>query len=158
MIITEEEKKLICIESDSFLRKMYGNNTKEDRKKFAQYYTPPSLVIKLIENFSCTREQFSKMTILDPTCGSGNLLIGCLLCGANPNNIYGVELDTHIFYDVLIPRLQNLYKDHKWKFNRNHFHIGDATNEECLKIENFTENYKFIDGKVSFEVEDIFSL
>ena len=31
--------------------------------------------------------------ILDPTAGAGGLLVACILCGADPNRIYGIELD-----------------------------------------------------------------
>ena len=38
-------------------------------------------------------DDLSNKTILDPCCGSGNLLAACILAGANPKNIYGNELD-----------------------------------------------------------------
>ena len=34
--------------------------------------------------------------ILDPTTGAGGLLVACILCGADPNRIYGIELDLAI--------------------------------------------------------------
>ena len=34
--------------------------------------------------------------ILDPTVGAGGLLVACILCGADPNRIYGIELDLAI--------------------------------------------------------------
>ncbi len=41
--------------------------------------------------------------ILDPTAGSGNLIAGCILAGADPHQCYANELDPSI-YEVLTKR------------------------------------------------------
>ena len=40
-------------------------------------------------------EKFENLegNILDPTCGSGSLLVACLIAGAKPEQIYGNELN-----------------------------------------------------------------
>ena len=87
MILTEEQKQRItkaCVVE-------YQNDTKE-RKKMGQFFTPAELVIKMIEKF-----QDLDGTFLDPCAGSGQLLVGLIMAGVDPNNIYYNELDVNEF-------------------------------------------------------------
>lgn len=87
MKLSEEVKALIIKENREFATKQYGNMSKADRKKLGAVYTPGEVVIQLIES---ARSDMSG-NILDPTCGSGNILAGCLIAGADPHNVYGNE-------------------------------------------------------------------
>lgn len=88
MILTEEQKQRIVKDLMDFADKQYANNEKKDRKKLGQFFTPPQLVIRMIEKFTSINDD-----ILDPCCGSGNLLVGCIIAGADPKRCYGIELD-----------------------------------------------------------------
>lgn len=105
MRLTEEIKKEIKRESEEYLndiKDQYGGHTKEERKQKGQFFTPASLVIKMLEMFDC--EEPGDQTILDPTAGNGNLLVGALIAGFKPENVYGNELDPEI-YKMLVTRL-----------------------------------------------------
>lgn len=88
MQLTDEVKNKIIKEISDFEDKQYGSLTKTERKKLGAFYTPGALVIKMIEKFDDMEG-----TICDPCCGSANLLIGCIIAGADPKKIYGIELD-----------------------------------------------------------------
>lgn len=64
-------------------------NNLADRKSAGSYYTPTSIVKKLIDKLSFTNNS----TILDPCCGTGNFLIQ-LPNNISFNEIYGNDLDT----------------------------------------------------------------
>lgn len=96
----------------------YANNSKENRKYCGQFFTPPELVYEMIMKFPKnyfdengnirkTKDDRTPVTILDPTCGSGNLLMGCLLMGADPKFVFGIELDSKIA-NLCRKRLSNL--------------------------------------------------
>ena len=105
MKLTEEIKKEIKRESEEYLNEIkdqYGGHTKEERQQKGQFFTPASLVIKMLEMFDC--EEPGDQTILDPTAGNGNLLVGALIAGFKPENVYGNELDPEI-YKMLVTRL-----------------------------------------------------
>jgi SAM-dependent methyltransferase len=86
MKLTEEVKALIIKENNEFRVRQYGELTKEERKQLGAIYTPGEVVIQMIEKIESIDGN-----ILDPTCGSGNLLAGCLIAGADPYNVYGNE-------------------------------------------------------------------
>lgn len=105
MKLTEEIKEEIKRESEEYLNEIkdqYRGHTKEERKAKGQFFTPASLVIKMLEMFDC--EEPGDQTILDPTAGNGNLLAGALIAGFKPENVYGNELDPEI-YEMLVTRL-----------------------------------------------------
>ena len=60
------------------------------------------IVNKMLETFDCDKP--GDQTILDPTAGNGNLLVGALIAGFKPENVYGNELDPEI-YEMLVDRL-----------------------------------------------------
>lgn len=142
MNISEENKKRIIEEYESFKKDQYGDKSLEERKKLDQYFTPPIASIKMIEGFNC--DSLENKNILDPCCGSGNLLAACILAGANPKNIYGNELDLDML-KLCRKRLDKLCdKYHLEKVPKYNLHQGNAMNHDCLKPESFNKDYKYI--------------
>lgn len=92
MVISEEQKKTIECEFNSWTDVQYAGKDKKERQKLGQFFTPPPLTIRMIEKF----DSITNKDILDPTSGAGGLLVACLICGADPNRIYGIELDLEI--------------------------------------------------------------
>ena len=123
------------LDSDYFRNSLYvdanGNELdKTKRDELGQFYTPGKICIKMIEKFKW--ETLSDNNILDPTVGSGNLLIACLIAGADSDKIFGNEYDADI-----IPTCRNrinkacdiLGKPHiqDWQI-----HQGNALIPDCL--------------------------
>ena len=144
MKLSEEVKNKIIeiLDSDYFRNSLYvdanGNELdKTKRDELGQFYTPGKICIKMIEKFKW--ETLSGKNILDPTVGSGNLLIACLIAGADSDKVFGNEYDADI-----IPTCRNrinkacdiLGKPHiqDWQI-----HQGNALQARCL-IE-FGEEY-----------------
>lgn len=132
MTISEETKQKIKDEYNSFKDIQYAGKTLEERKELDAFFTPPELTIKMIEKF----ESIENKTILDPTCGTGNLLAACIIAGANPEMIYGNEFDPS-FVKLCQERLSKLGVPYY------HIHQGDALKKECLDIENFNPDWKY---------------
>lgn len=87
MVLTEQQKEEIkkaCVVE-------YQNGIKE-RKAKGQFFTPPELIIQMIEKFDDLDGTF-----FDPCGGSGNLLVGLIKAGVAPENIYYNELDENEF-------------------------------------------------------------
>ena len=137
MKLSEEVKSKIIeiLDSDYFRNSLYvdanGNELdKTKRDKLGQFYTPGKICIKMIEKFKW--DTLSDKNILDPTVGSGNLLIACLIAGADSDKIFGNEYDADI-----IPTCRNrinracdiLGKPHikDWQI-----HQGNALQARCL--------------------------
>lgn len=119
MTLTEEQKQAIKDEFDAFKEKMYAGKTTKERQKMGQFFTPPELSVRMIEKF-----QDLEGTILDPTCGSGNLLAAVIAAGADPEKCYGNELE------LCRKRLPQIpYRN---------LHIGNALYRECY---DFSEDY-----------------
>ena len=127
MILSEDIKEKIRKELSDFTSQ-YGEKTLKERKYLGAFFTPPELVIQMIEKFENLEGK-----ILDPTCGSGQLLIGCIIAGADPKLIYGIELDPEIL-EIARSRLEVLGVP---KIN---LHQGNALYEECY---NFSEDYDY---------------
>lgn len=132
MTISEETKQKIKDEYNSFKDIQYAGKTLEERKELDAFFTPPELTIKMIEKF----ESIENKTILDPTCGTGNLLAACIIAGANPEMVYGNEFDSS-FVKLCQERLGKLGVPYY------HIHQGDALKKECLDIENFNPDWKY---------------
>ena len=144
MKLSEEVKNKIIeiLDSDYFKNSLYvdanGNELdKTKRDKLGQFYTPGKICIKMIEKFKW--DTLSGKNILDPTVGSGNLLIACLIAGADSDKVFGNEYDQRMVNackerlnkvcDMLgKPRIQ------EWQI-----HQGNALQARCL-IE-FGEEY-----------------
>lgn len=101
MKLTEIQKNQIEKDLAAFTNE-YAGKSREERKSKGQFFTPAPLVIKMLEMFDC--EEPGDQTILDPTAGNGNLLVGALIAGFKPENVYGNELDPDI-YKLLVERL-----------------------------------------------------
>jgi len=130
--LTDEQKLNIktILNSEEFKSNLYEGLYKEDRKNLGQFYTPADVCIQMLEKFEC--ESLSGLKILDPTCGSGNLLIACLIAGADSDKIFGNEYDFKII-PVCRYRINRvcdiLGKPHiqDWQI-----HQGNALNEFAL--------------------------
>lgn len=92
MKLSDDIKAKIQAEYDSWQAEQYASKDKKDRQAKGQFFTPPALTIKMLEKFDTVKDK----DILDPTAGAGGLLAACILCGADPNRIYGIELDPAI--------------------------------------------------------------
>lgn len=102
MTLTEEVKQAIIDEFEQWKHRTYGDLTDKQRKELGAFHTPPLLTIKMIEKFNDLSG-----SIMDPTAGSGNLIAGCIIAGADPLMCYANELDPSI-YAVLVERLTSL--------------------------------------------------
>ena len=126
MILSEEIKQKIKTEYEDWFNKQYGDKSLEERRELGAFFTPPELTIKMIEQFDSIKNK----TILDPTCGAGNLLAACIIAGADPNKTYGNEIDKN-FVIICRNRLKTL------GVPEDNIHQGDAMNPNALKRENF---------------------
>lgn len=139
MKLSEEVKNKIIeiLDSQEFKSNLYEGLTEEKRKKLNQFYTPGKLCIQMIEKFDC--DSLSNKNILDPTCGSGNLLIACLIAGADSDKLFGNEYDS-IAVDLCRKRLNRccdiLNKPHIKDYQ---IHQGNALGKWCLT--DFSEEY-----------------
>ena len=151
MKLSEEVKNKIIeiLDSQEFKSNLYEGLTEDKRKKLNQFYTPGKLCIQMIEKFDC--DSLSNKNILDPTCGSGNLLIACLIAGADSDKLFGNEYDS-VAVDLCRKRLNRccdiLNKPHIKDYQ---IHQGNALGKWCLT--DFSEEYltnfdsKYIDDE-----------
>lgn len=102
MTLTNEQVESIKNEFNQWKDKMYANKTLSERQDFGMFFTPPELTIKMLEKF-----QDIKGSVLDPTCGAGNLLAAAIMAGADPKRCYGIELDPEI-HKIAVERLGKL--------------------------------------------------
>jgi len=149
--------RLITKEYNSWVDSQYANNDKNKRKELGQYYTPPTLIMSLLEKFDYNSDDFKNKKIIDPTSGAGGLLIGCYYAGANIENLYGIEFDRDILEKVCWKRFDRIIdKDtkHNWSDEkkkqlkdliRKHIHWGDALDERCYSFEDDKEAAQYAD-------------
>lgn len=128
MQLSDNQKEAIINEYNQWKDKMYANKTLSERQDFGQFFTPPSLTIKMLEKF-----QDLEGSVLDPTCGAGNLLAAAIMAGADPKEVYGIELDPEIL-EIARNRLQLLGVP---KIN---LHQGNALYKECYE---FSDDYDY---------------
>ena len=149
-LLEEVKNKIIeILDSQEFKSNLYEGLTEDKRKKLNQFYTPGKLCIQMIEKFDC--DSLSNKNILDPTCGSGNLLIACLIAGADSDKLFGNEYDS-VAVDLCRKRLNRccdiLNKPHIKDYQ---IHQGNALGKWCLT--DFSEEYltnfdsQYIDDK-----------
>ena len=130
MILSEEVKLEITEEYNRWVNKQYGDTTQDERDELGAFFTPPPVTFTMLEKCESLEGD-----ILDPCCGSGNLLAACVIAGADPNRIYGNEFDER-FVKIARERLGELGVP--WY----HIHQGDATQKNALDKDSFTEDYK----------------
>lgn len=128
MTLTNEQIENIKSEYNQWKDKMYANKTLSERQDFGQFFTPPELTIKMLEKF-----EDLKGSVLDPTCGAGNLLAAAIMAGADPKEVYGIELDPEIL-EIAKSRLEPLGVP---KIN---LHQGNALYKECYS---FSDEYNY---------------
>ena len=139
MKLSEEVKNKIIeiLDSQEFKSNLYEGLSEDKRKELGQFYTPGKLCIQMIEKFDC--DFLSNKNILDPTCGSGNLLIACLIAGADSDKLFGNEYDS-VAVDLCRKRLNRccdiLNKPHIKDYQ---IHQGNALGKWCLT--DFSEEY-----------------
>lgn len=171
MDILQEIKDKIKKESEDFLKEydQYAGNSKEKRDELGQFYTPPELTSQMLEMFDCTIEEFANKSIMDPTCGSGNLIMGALIVGSSinkkyPEKVFGNELDIgplklcrKRFVHYCKENGMSQYDEKFWEW---HLHQGNALEKSCIEYESFTPDYRFdeISGKRAVGSKKGFSL
>ena len=102
MLLTNEQIESIRNEFSQWKDKMYADKTLAERQDLGAFFTPPELTIKMLEKFTSLDDD-----ILDPCCGSGNLLAAAIMAGADPKRVYGIELDAEI-HKIAVERLGKL--------------------------------------------------
>jgi type I restriction-modification system DNA methylase subunit len=132
MTLSNETKDLITKEFEEFKAQMYAGRTQEERDKLGQFFTPAALSIQMIERFEV--DSLTGQKILDPTCGSGNLLAACLIAGADSDKVFGNELDKTML-NACRRRLNKICRElGKPEIPYHHLHQGDATDPRCLTV------------------------
>lgn len=131
MVLTDEQKEKIDKEYESWKLTQYAGKSKSEKQEMGQFFTCPELSIKMIEKFSDLNDK-----IIDPTAGAGNLLAACIMAGADPKNIFAIELDKKIYENVLIPRLTKL------GVPKENIRRGDALDPKAW---DFNNDYKYFD-------------
>ena len=147
MKLSKETKQLIRKEYEEFKESMYAGKSLEERQELDQFFTPPEISIKLIEELSDLSGN-----VLDPTSGSGNLLAAALIAGADSQRVFGNDYDAAMVklcrerIRTIPDRLEEIDKEFanslkaKLKdFNDWQIHQGNALQARCL-IE-FGEEY-----------------
>ena len=118
MKLSEEIKEKIKAEHKQWMDTQYAGKSLKERQKLGAFFTPPELVIEMIEKFDNLDGD-----IFDPCCGSGNLLAACAIAGAKPTNLYGNEIDPEIL-GICRSRLKKL------DIPESHIKQGDATKDD----------------------------
>ena len=139
MKLSEEVKNKIIeiLDSQEFKSNLYEGLSEEKRKELGQFYTPGKLCIQMIEKFDC--DSLSNKNILDPTCGSGNLLIACLIAGADSDKLFGNEYDS-VAVDLCRKRLNRCCDILNKPYIKDYqIHQGNALGKWCLT--DFSEEY-----------------
>ena len=104
----------------------YGKNNIEERHSKGQYFTPSSLIIKMIEKLDCIDPEED---YLDPAAGNGNILAALLICGVRPEHIFCNELDPGML-ELAKERLNNLAMElYGEPVPDDHFSCEDATTD-----------------------------
>lgn len=138
MKLSDEVKSKIYEEYESFKDSLYAGRSLEERRELDQFFTPPELSIEMIDHFDA--DNLAGKKIIDPTCGSGNFLVACLLAGADADKIFGNEYN-QAMVDACRKRIQAVCKKYNIKgFNYWQVHRGNALQPGCLMV--FGEEYE----------------
>lgn len=127
--LSEEIKSKIKKEYDEWFESQYAGKSKQERQKLGQFFTPPELTIRMIEKF----DEIKNKDILDPTCGAGGLLAAMIIAGADPNRVFGIELDSEIA-EVCKKRLS------KFGVPENNIKIGNALDSDSYEFSTESSN------------------
>jgi len=95
---------------DDLLGNIYqGLNSTDARKAAGQYYTPPALVTRMLDTLDLDPLTNKELTVLDPSCGSGQFLLGVydklkeilLASGMDRESAHRQILETHLYgFDI----------------------------------------------------------
>ena len=129
MKLSNETKQLIRKEYEEFKESMYAGKSLKERQELDQFFTPPEISIRLIEELSDLSGN-----VLDPTSGSGNLLAAALMIGADPHRVFGHEYDV-----TMVKACRERLKTINSKVRDWQIHQGNALQARCLT--EFGEEY-----------------
>lgn len=139
MELSEDTKRAIIEEGHQHLNN-YGGKSMEERKKKGMFFTPPELIIDMIE---CLDRIDPNEDYEDPCAGGGAILSALLIAGVRPEHIYCNELDPKML-EVAKGRLNNLaMKLYGAKIPDDHFRHEDALTEEAYFVKEKTFAEKF---------------
>jgi SAM-dependent methyltransferase len=136
------------LDSKEFMFNLYEGLDDKKRQELGQFYTPAKICIEMIEKFKTA--DFSNNDILDPCCGSGNLLIAMLIAGADSQRLFGNDYDNDAV-KLCVKRLNRaieLLNECNWLNINNRpllgdkqyqIHCGNAVHEFALTY--FGEDY-----------------
>jgi SAM-dependent methyltransferase len=142
---TETKQRIIDLIDGELKASVYEGLTEEKRKQLGQVYTPGKICIQMIEKFE-TVDTLAGQTILDPCCRSGNLLIACLIAGADVDKLFGNDYD-EIAVELCKKRLNQvcdiLGKPHikDWQI-----HQGNALHKFAVTFFGEDYNEMYFDG------------
>ena len=132
MKLSQETKQKIeeILSSEEFKVTLYEGLDEKKRIELGQFYTPAAICIQMIERFKW--DSLSGKNILDPTVGSGNLLIACLIAGADSDKLFGNEYDP-VAVELCRKRLNRACEIlGKPLINEWQIHRGNALIPDCL--------------------------
>jgi type I restriction-modification system DNA methylase subunit len=128
MKLAPETITAIIEEFKEFKESMYAGKSLEERKELDQFFTPPTVTISLLESLTTVID----IDILDPCSGSGNLLMACIIAGADPERVYGNDYDAAMV-TICRDRLNKYCKAHGLReVPYHHIHRGNALQKKCL--------------------------
>ncbi len=161
MKLTDELKQRITEESEKYLENInspegeYGSLIEEQRTELGAFYTPPQLCIQMLEMLDTTLEEFAYKSLIDPTCGSGNLLMAALIVGSSINNkypelLFGNDINEsalHIFRQRIAFYCKEYNMDYDYSYWKE-----KVTNKDALKLSNLVKERKFVINKLKEHV------
>lgn len=129
MKLSDEIKNKIIEEYNQWKDVQYAGKTLEERQKLNAFFTPPELIIQMIEKYDNLNGN-----ILDPAAGAGGLLVACIIAGASPDQIYANEIDKDIL-NKCKERLNAYCKNNGLPLIPDwHFNNYDATKPEAYEF------------------------